>query len=213
MNNIKNIVFDLGGVIFNFDFAAANAVFSRLGVSFGGDNPHRGEVLALLNDYINGFVDEAEFTQRLLPYCAEGVTATNVIAELQTFAGDIPQSRLAALVALRKQYKVFLLSNINDSMWRWAVRIMNNHGYKPEDCFDATFLSYELQLAKPNAAIYQQMIAQADITPAETLYFDDLPENIEAGQAEGLCAHLVKQNALEECEAFRALMQKINIAD
>lgn len=208
MTDIKNIVFDLGGVIFNFDFEDANRTFAELGVSLGPDAPNRQKVLRLLNDYINGFISEPDFATQLLSFSTRGLTKEAVISELQTFSGDLPVKRLEALVTLRKRYKVYLLSNINERMWQWTVGLMQKQGYNPEDCFDQVFLSYELQQAKPAPSIYQTMIDATGLNPQQTLYFDDLKENAIAGAGFGLQAHIVKPNFLEECEAYSELFKQ-----
>lgn len=211
MNNIKNIVFDMGGVLFNFDFEGANRIFAQLGINLHSD-PRRGEVLIILNDYINGFLTEEEFAHLLLNYCHRGVTVEAILARLQCFSGNLPAGRLQTLVELRKTYRIFLLSNINERMWRWTLDLMASGGYTPSECFDAVFLSYEMQLAKPDPRIYQRMITETGIVPQETLYFDDLKENIEAGAALGLQSHIVKANALETCEAYCKLAAHVTTA-
>jgi putative hydrolase of the HAD superfamily len=59
-----------------------------------------------------------------------------------------------------------------------------------EKLFHHATFSYELNLVKPQAAIYQHMIEGLGISPAEALFIDDRSENVEGARAVGLQAHL-----------------------
>lgn len=215
MNHIKNIVFDLGGVLMNFDFAGAAIKFQELGIPVSLPDtttqssprtPASKEADILINAYINGFINEDQFADILLPHCKKGITHRDITDTLFSLDGSFPSSRIEALAKLRTRYKVILLSNINSNMWQRTIEMLNQQGKKVSDCFDHTFLSYEMQMAKPSADIYNSMISQTGINPHESLYFDDLPENIEAGTRVGLISCLVKSNYLEQCDTFNKLM-------
>lgn len=61
---------------------------------------------------------------------------------LEELCGNLPVERLEALVKLRKQYKVYLLSNINDTLWQKSVSLMKQLGYSTDELFDEVFLSH-----------------------------------------------------------------------
>lgn len=220
MNNLKNIIFDLGGVLMNFDFAGAGEKFSHLGLPISlpdsVNSRHRTQEAKpnradeAINAYINGFVSEEQFAAVLLPHCKKpGVTTSDIVDTLYSLDGSFPAQRINALVKLRTRYKVFLLSNINRHMWTRTQDMLQRQGYKPQDCFDDTFLSFEMLMAKPSPDIFVQMISKTGINPQETIYFDDLVENTEAGAALGLQAQLVKSNRLEDCQAYTTLLNNI----
>lgn len=50
---------------------------------------------------------------------------------------------------------------------------------------DMVFFSNEMRLAKPDPRIYAEVLRITDINPAETLYIDDLEQNILAGKEAG----------------------------
>lgn len=211
MKNIRNVIFDLGGVVMNFDFEGAGKMFKKLGITSAGGvadisqlSSYKKEVAKFINDFINGFINAEELAALLLPYCAKGVEVSHIRQGLKTLSGNLPAPRLEMLVKLRKAgYKVFLLSNINEEMWQQTVALISEQGYTVAECFDATFLSYSMHVAKPAPMIFSRMIAETAIDPAESLYFDDLAENIEAGSAAGLHSVLVKSNELENCESYK----------
>lgn len=213
--NIKNIVFDLGGVLMNFDFEGAATMFQKMGLApTGADktNAQLGEysskVAELINNFINGFVDTKQFATMLQPHCKVNLSVDDIAHQLESLDGDIPHSRLAMLKRLRETHKVILLSNINPPMWEKTLAIFKREGFDCTDCFDEVFLSYELKMAKPDPAIYRKMIDDCGIAAQETIYFDDLPENIEAGTKAGLFSSLVKPNRLEQNTDFINLIQQ-----
>ncbi len=217
MKNIRNVIFDLGGVVMNFDFEGAGKMFKQLGITSAGGgadisqlSSYKKEIAKLINDFINGFVNAGELAAQLLPYCAKGVEVSHIMQGLKTLSGSLPASRLEMLVKLRKAgYRVFLLSNINEEMWQQTVALIGEQGYTVAECFDATFLSYSMHVAKPAPVIFSRMIAETAIDPAESLYFDDLAENIEAGRTAGLYGVLVKSNELESCESYKELINAL----
>ena len=74
-----------------------------------------------------------------------------------TFLKILPVERLEALVKLRKRYKVYLLSNINDTLWQKSISQMNQLGYSTDEMFDEVFLSYAMRKEKPSVEIYEEM--------------------------------------------------------
>ena len=57
------------------------------------------------------------------------------------------------------------------------------------DYFEETFLSYEMHLAKPDKAIFEKILNDANLLPEETLFIDDLEANCKAAEEVGIHAH------------------------
>lgn len=58
------------------------------------------------------------------------------------------------------------------------------------DLFDHRFLSYELGLVKPDAAIFERVLAELALSPHEVLFIDDNQLNVDGARALGLDAHV-----------------------
>jgi putative hydrolase of the HAD superfamily len=57
--------------------------------------------------------------------------------------------------------------------------------------FERRFYSWELRAVKPEPAVYTHVVADLDVArPAEIVFFDDRPENVEGAVALGLDARL-----------------------
>ena len=202
---IKNIVFDLGGVIVDLDIAPALKTFARTGLmpanasleqiskqGFPKDWPLSG----LIHRMDCGELDTPTFFSILRQQC--GTQASDEqLSEAFNSIIKMRKNRLEWLVKLREHYRLFLLSNVSDLHWKETCRQAAEFGIPMEQCFDRMFLSYRLRMTKPDPRIYELMIRETGIDPAETLYIDDLPDNIEAGRKAGLQGHKITSNALE----------------
>ena len=194
---MKAIIFDLAGVILNLNLERDTKALNDAGLpDFAGclsDETIRVPMLA----YLNGLSSVDEFCRNLRPKCRAGITDEEMLWAMDAVLDDIPQSRIDMLLSLRKKYKVYLLSNIYDAAWKHAEKEIERHGFRVADCFERTFLSHEMQLAKPDPRIFQAVIDATGIKPEETYYFDDTKENIDMGAKLGFHSILVPMNQLE----------------
>ena len=198
MNNIKNIIFDLGGVVVDLEIKAALKEFGALMIK-----PVTSEEAAiqylrpLMHAMDRGEMDGQTFTGIIKQQCRDGVTDQEIIDAFNRII-RLPKHRLEWLRQLRKKYRVFLLSNIGDIHWEETQRQATACGIDFMDCFDEVFLSYQLRMAKPEPGIYEHLIRETGIEPQETLYIDDLPDNIAIGQRFGLQTFQLPCNKLDE---------------
>lgn len=194
---IKNIILDLAGVVLNLNLERDTKALNDVGLPVFSECVKRPEIARPMLAYLNGLMEENDFVMEITPVCSEGVTREAILYAMDAVLDDIPHDRLQMIAQLRKQYRIILLSNIYETAWQHAVKEMQKSGYEPNDCFDDVFLSYEMQLAKPDPRIFLKVIETTGIVPEETLYFDDSRENIESGNALGLHSVLVPMNELE----------------
>ena len=107
-------------------------------------------------------------------------------AWLGFFLLPVSLERLACLEELRRDYRLYVLSNTNPFVMDWARSSEFSPAGKPLDAyFDKLFLSYEMKCMKPDRAIFDRMAAEAPLVPAETLFIDDSAANAAAGAALG----------------------------
>lgn len=158
----------------------------------------REEIFRPILDYVNGLISADEFLGKIRSQCSADATDQQILYAMDAVLDDIPKQRLERIIAMRKHYRVFLLSNIYDVAWRHAVGEIEKAGYSVEDCFERVFLSYEMSLAKPDPRIFQAVIDATGIVPEETLYYDDSRSNIEAGNKMGFHSVLVPMNQLDD---------------
>ncbi len=202
MKGIKNIMFDFGGVLVDLDREAAVSRFAEIGF------PQAAELLdpylqsGIFLELEQGTVSIGEFYDYVSRHAAQPLTPEAIREALNRFLVDVPQYKLDMLLDLRKRFKVYMLSNTNEAMFPYAVEKWFSRGGRTlKDYFDSCFLSYEMKEVKPGRAIFEQVIA-AGLDPAETLFLDDGPANVETAAAMGFRTYLVKPR-----EDYRALFE------
>lgn len=199
---IKNIIFDLAGVLLNLNVERDTIALNAVGLPDWMGCMAKPDLMRPLNLYLNGLIGQEEFLTMIRPFCRPDATDNEILYSMDAVLDDIPVSRLQRLVELRKKYKVYLLSNLYDTAWEYTKREFERQGFTFEQCFDQTFFSQHMHLAKPDPKIYQAVFDATGINPAETIYFDDSRENIEGGTRMGLKSVLVPMNHIEELKEF-----------
>ncbi len=187
LNGIKNIIFDLGGVLLNIDPKKTIDAFNALGMEdLIGDKglSYDHEIFYQLEQ---GKVSPDEFregVQKLLP---AQVSFDEIDAAWTAMLIDFPAIRVDLLKKLRKEYKVYLFSNTNAiHVEKFHTIFRNQHGFEVSSLFEKDFYSNEIGSRKPSAESFLEIIRLADIRPEESLFIDDALKNVEGAVACGL---------------------------
>lgn len=172
---IKTIIFDFGDVFLDLDKAATRRELEKMEISEFSE-----EMMEKNLQYEKGLITSDEFISaycNTFPQLSKETFTTSWNAILVKF----PEHRLHFLQQLSKEgkYTLILLSNTNDIHIEWVKK---NVEFFEEfrNCFDAFYLSQELNLRKPDHSIYEFVLQQHNLNPQETLFVDDTPENTEA---------------------------------
>ena len=187
MDKIKNIVFDLGGVIITLDRNEAVRRFQQIGLKHAEellDSYHqKGAFLALEE----GRLTPEEFYDEIRKIAGKYISKEDIDYGWMGFIGDVPAYKLDMLEELRKSCKIYLLSNTNPVIMSWALSPQfSEKGKSLDQYFDKMYLSYEVGVTKPHHKIFEHLISDSGIIPSETLFIDDGIANIEVGKALGM---------------------------
>lgn len=190
MSAIKNLLFDLGGVIIDLSPERCVASFEKLGLA---------DAASLLDPYAqtgvfgaveDGSMAPAQFFDELRRHAGRpDLTDGELTAAFTDFLRGLPVERLAALRALRRRHKVYLLSNTNPVMMEAKIRqLFRQEGLEMDDYFDGVVVSYRAGACKPDRRIFDHAVATLGIDPGETLFLDDSQANVDAARALGFKA-------------------------
>ncbi len=178
---IDTIVFDMGGVLIDF---SAQLFTERLQVS-GEDRALLERHVLRTTDWVRldrGTITEAE---ALVHACAGLPRHLHTAADYIINHWNEPIVPIEGTAEVVRQlkargYALYLLSNAG----------VRQHSYWNDipgsECFSGTVISADLHLLKPEAAIYQALFDKFDLTPANCIFVDDLPLNVEAAQNAGM---------------------------
>lgn len=186
--SIKNIIFDLGGVVIDLQRIKAVDALDRLGLkdasSLLGEYEQKGPFLWLET----GDISSSEVYDILLPHCKPGTTCTDIRDAFEEFLKDLPVERLRMIERLRAAgYKVFVLSNTNPIMFNhWIDNAFRNDGKSFNDYFDGAVLSFQERMCKPNPELFQRVLDRYGLNASETIMLDDSEANVKSAQSIGL---------------------------
>ena len=192
---LRNLIFDLGGVLLNIDYQRPIAAFRRLSTAAAPLAFNQQAQAPLFDALEIGALSDADFRLDLREaYQIPAVVPDAALdAAWNAILLDLPRPRVALLQALRAVgYRLFLLSNTNglhraafDAIIRAAHPDLPN---ALADLFDGVYYSHEVGLRKPDPAIFRRVLIDHDLLPAQTLFIDDSPQHVAAAHALGLHA-------------------------
>lgn len=185
--NIRHIIFDLGGVLLNLDVEGCTRAFEKAGLKdirsvLTGTNEG-----GIFSEYERGEIGTPEFRDGIRQLASQSLTDDEIDRMWVNELLDIPQEKLDLLVSLRSKYDIYLLSNTNELHWQHVVEsLLPQQNYRVEDLFKETFLSFRMKLAKPDPEIFREVLRQAGLKPEETLFIDDSAVNCQVAQSVGI---------------------------
>ena len=187
LNGIRNIIFDLGGVLLNIDPKKTIEAFGKLGMEqLVGDKglSYDHEIFYLMEQ---GKITSDEFRQGVLELLPTQVPFQEIDDAWTAMLLDFPTIRVKLLKNLRKDFKIYLFSNTNAiHVEKFHSIFRNQHRFEVSTLFDKDFYSNEIGYRKPMPEAYKEIIRLSGINPAESLFIDDSLLNVESAIASGL---------------------------
>jgi len=189
---VKNIIFDLGGVIINLNYQLTRKAFENLGVANFNDLYTQHHANPLFEQLEVGAIEPEAFYEALRE--ATGLTLTNSQIETAWNAMllDFPVERLLWLDQIKNKYDIYLFSNTNAIHYKAFTTIYAQTaplvGLNPNfnHFFKTAYYSHTLKQRKPAVAAFEAVLQDAKLDPAQTLFIDDTISNIEGAQKAGL---------------------------
>src|ERR1700722_7572425 len=185
MKGIKNIIFDLGGVIINLDNRRTEDAFTALGVKNFRDYFGHGFAASFFKDYEVGKIDDKEFIRSIRQLAGlSQVTDKAIIDSWNALLLDFPAERIQLLKELRRSYRLFLFSNTNAlhlaalrQIWAGSVG-----GGSLEDLFEKSYYSHLMGMRKPDPGSFGFILKENQLIGEETLFVDDAIVNVEGAE-------------------------------
>ena len=182
MPSSRTFLFDIGNVICSFDFTT---MLSRLQAR---SNRQEAAPLTAINSikdaYETGHSADKEFISATIE--ATGFTGDPgefIHIWCEIFTENEQMTKLIRALA-GQGHDLYLLSNTNRLHLDYLKRTYPAFGY-----FSGGIYSHEVGVMKPDEAIYRTALERFSLNAEETLYIDDLPENINTGRLLKLKCH------------------------
>lgn len=187
MAALKNIIFDLGGVIVDLNPQRCFEAFAQVGITNASDlfKPPYADPFWRATE-VDG-ISTVESCALIRSLSGTTVPDDDIVWAWNQFLERITDARKQRLLALGKHYRVFLLSNTNEMHWNYtAQQLLPYQTSTASDYFEHVFLSYKMHLAKPQVEIFAEALSQAGLQAEETLFIDDRKENCDAAAQLGI---------------------------
>lgn len=205
---IQNIVFDFGGVIASICRDRAVHAFMQLGLADADSRLDKYHQTGIFQELEEGKLSDDGFCTALSSLCGRKLTWKETQQAWLGFFTGVNLTQLAYLTELRKNYRIYVLSNTNPFVMSWACSADFTPLKKPlTDYCDRLYLSYEIGHTKPAREIFDFMVKDSGITPAETLFVDDGASNIEIGRQLGFATFQPENGE----EWTKALSEQLNL--
>ena len=207
-DKIKNIIFDFGGVICDLDITRTEKKFREFGPVKSADTPASENSLhfdILVEQFEKGAISSPDFREIIRNHYLVPPTDAAIDDTWNALLVGIPEQRLQLLEDIRNQYRIFLLSNSNEIHYlHYLQEFRTKTGFQDfQDLFEKAYFSFMIHLSKPGKDVFNFVLKESRIDPAETLFIDDTLKHIETARSLGINGyHLDIQNGEQVTDLF-----------
>lgn len=181
----------------DLDFHKTHQALSRLSGIPAEELKGRIHTSAFFNEYEKGLITDEEFREQLRLFLNCSTSDENLDRAWNALLLDITKERLDLLTQLKTKYKTFLLSNTNNIHLK-AVNetVIKTSGEKSLDpFFHKAYFSHVMKMRKPDKEIFNFVLEENNLTASETLFMDDIFENIQGAKSVGIQTILISSTS------------------
>lgn len=197
---VKNIIFDLGGVLLNIDPNLTIRAFESLGLSDVIKPEGWGYKDDIFLKMEKGLISDDEFRKGVRKLLRQPVNDADIDTAWCAMLIDFPEDRIALLQELKSKYQLYLFSNTNNIHVNYFHHLFQKKFHFPiSELFVKDYYSNEIKSRKPSLESFQIVLNDAGLNPTRTLFIDDLDKNIEGARQAGMHAiHLNSNQNLQD---------------
>lgn len=177
---IKNIIFDLGGVIIRLALERTRDAFVKLGAIDFDSIYSQTAQSGIFDLFDKGKITPGEFRSELRKHIPQTTTDAEIDEAWNAMLMDVPKEKLELLSQLKPKYRLFLLSNTNViHVKSFSAELLRVHGtadFAP--FFEKWYYSCNIGMRKPDAEIFEFVLRENNLKAEETLFIDDSAQHI-----------------------------------
>jgi FMN phosphatase YigB (HAD superfamily) len=191
-DKIKNIIFDFGGVICDLDIARTVEKFKEFGLVKPGEIVSKEEsdlrFIKLVEHFEKGDISSEEYRESIRKHYQTPPTDAMIDETWNALLVGIPMERIRLLESIRNHYRIFLLSNSNEIHYQHYLQdFRSKTGLQDfQDLFEKAYFSFMIHLSKPGKEIFEFVLKDSGLDPAQTLFIDDTLKHIETARLLGI---------------------------
>ena len=201
---IRNIIFDLGGVLYNINYNLTAHAFKSLDISNFDDIFTQASQLQLFDLLDKGAITPDAFRNELRNLTGLPLTDQQIDNAWNAMLLEMHPYSLELLAKVKGRYRTFLLSDTNQIHFPVFLQyLIDNHNLDNlKDLFEEQYLSFEMGMRKPDVEIFNFVIRQNGLIPSETLFIDDTPQHVAGARKAGLRAYWLNVDTESVADLF-----------
>lgn len=205
---IRQIIFDLGGVLLDIDYAKTVEAFRILGIPDPEMAFSKAHQSMLFQKYEKGELTSKQFLdslQLIMPDARRG----DIVDAWNALLGSLPSRKWAILNELfRMGVRMFILSNTNALHQEvFEARVDKAYGWNRfAAMFEHIYYSHDMGMRKPDPLIFQKVADNHQLEYSATLFIDDTEEHVMGARKAGIKAH-----HLGDSENLRTVLVKYGV--
>lgn len=188
--SIKNLIFDLGGVILDLSVDKTMQQFAALS---GLKKEKVNEIYTStpgFEIYERGLMTDSDFRNFVRDVFSVKCMDQEIDSCWNAMLLGLPLKKLDLIEGLKKDFSVYLLSNTNNIHLNYINEVMlpetTSNGNSLDSYFHRAYYSHIMKKRKPNADIFEQVLGENSLRAEETLFLDDNLPNIEGAKQLGI---------------------------
>lgn len=208
MSPIRNIIFDLGGVILDIDYNLTRDAFIKLGFKDFETIYSQSKQELIFDLFETGMIRATDFRDVIRNYAEKNFTDSEIDTAWSAMIIQLPAERASFLRKLKEHHRLFLLSNTNEIHENRFKEVITETYGKDElpELFEKSYFSHHIGMRKPNPEIFKKLLKENTLDTKETLFIDDSKQHVEGAAVAGLTSILLdnKKTTLEKLLAQMA---------
>ena len=208
MTPVKNIIFDLGNVLYDIDFNHMYAQFDQLGIPNFQNHFTLNKCDQLFYDIEKGFIDQAGFCEGFNQLYNLSLSHAQIITAWNSLLVGFRKEGIDWIKANQEKFPMFLYSNTNQIHCDYVLpQFEREIGGDFEKLFKTPYYSHTMGMRKPDPTSFQYILDQEGLHAAETLFIDDNEPNIIGAASIGLQVLYLQPGMFIETELPKLLGQ------
>ena len=183
----------MGAVLINIDYNKTAQAFKELGITDFDQQFSQVNASALFEELEMGKITNDYFYTAMQTQIPGSVDQSQIKHAWNAILEDFRKESMHYLIELKKNFRLFLLSNTNAIHLEEVNLILQKQlgVMEVDDYFEKAYYSHKVGMRKPHADIFEFVLSDAGILASETLFVDDTKMNIDTAEQLGFNTHLL----------------------
>jgi FMN phosphatase YigB (HAD superfamily) len=183
----KNLIFDLGNVLYDIDFTKMYAAFDELGIPNFENHFTLNKSDQIFFDLELGLISEQQFCEGFNALYNLDLQKQQIIAAWNSLLIGYRKESIEWVKKHNGKYATFLYSNTNQIHYDYFIPQFDQEmGGNFENLFKTPYFSHKMGQRKPDPASFMHILEKEGLIAEETIFIDDNEPNVIAAASVGL---------------------------